>query len=191
MSIVGYERVSSKGQNLDRQTDSLKQAGVEKIYSDKLSGKNMDRPELKKMMDYIREGDTLIVHSFDRLARSLPDLLSIVESLKTKKVILKSLKENLDTSTPSGEFQLAIFGALAQFERAIIAERRDEGIAIARAKGKHLGRPRIDRPSGFDKAYKAWKAGKQSAVQTYKSLDLSKTMFYSMVKEYESNRGTK
>jgi len=187
MAVVGYERVSSKGQNLDRQTDALKQAGVERIFSDKLSGKDTKRPELQRMLEYVREGDTLIIHSFDRLARSLPDLLMIVERLKSSGVALRSLKENLDTSTPAGELQLAIFGAIAQFERAITAERRDEGIASARASGKRFGRPKVKRPDGFKREYDKWKRNEQTAVETFKSLGVSKTMFYSMVKEYEAS----
>lgn len=185
MAKVGYARVSSEGQNLDRQADALNAARVEKVYSDKLSGKDTKRPGLASMLEYVREGDVVVVASFDRLARSLPDLLAIVEKLRDKGVALMSLKEAVDTSTPAGKFQLAIFGAMAEFERAIIGERREEGIEAARRRGKQFGRPRVEVPAGFDKAVAKWKRGEASAVATYKALGLSKTRFYAMVKERE------
>lgn len=182
MSVIGYARVSSEGQSLDRQTDALRESGAEKIFTDKLSGKDTKRPGLRKALDYARDGDVFTVASFDRLARSLPDLLDIVAELGGKGVKFRSLKEAVDTDTPAGKFQLAIFGALAEFERSIIAERRDEGIKAARARGKAFGRPRTVKPEGWDKEVRAWKAGKQTAVQTFKNLKLSKSVFYSMVK---------
>jgi DNA invertase Pin-like site-specific DNA recombinase len=180
MAIIGYARVSSRDQNLDRQTDALKAAGVEKIFSDKLSGKNTDRPGLKSALGYIREGDTLVVLSFDRMARSLPDLLRIVQEVTDKKVQFKSLHEQIDTSSPAGKFQLAIFGAMAEFERSMIAERRTEGIQAALDRGKRLGRPKIQKPTAWEKEVKAWEAGNQTAVQTWKNLKLSKSVFYAL-----------
>jgi DNA invertase Pin-like site-specific DNA recombinase len=183
MAILGYARVSSTGQNLDRQLDSLKKAGAETIYTEKLSGKDTKRPELIKMVSYAREGDTVMVASFDRLARSLADLLKLVETFKEKKVRLVSLKESLDTSTPAGKLQLALFGAIGEFERELIAERRTEGINSARARGKTFGRPKVEKPSGFEKAVRKWRKGEQTAVETFKGLGLSKSVFYSMVRE--------
>jgi DNA invertase Pin-like site-specific DNA recombinase len=187
MAIVGYARVSSEGQNLDRQMDSLKKAGAESIYTEKLSGKDTKRPELNKMLAYVREGDTVMVASFDRLARSLSDLLKLVETFKEKKVRLVSVKESLDTSTPAGKLQLALFGAIAEFEREIIAERRTEGIESARARGKLFGRPRVNKPKDFDKEVKKWRKGEQTAVETFKKLGMSKSVFYEMVKGSEES----
>lgn len=183
MSVIGYTRVSSKDQNLSRQEDSLKEKGVEKVYSDKMSGKNTDRPGLKELLSYVREGDTVIVHSFDRLARSLPDLLQIVDSLREKGVELQSLKEAVDTATPQGKLQLALFGALAEFEREITGQRRDEGIRSARARGQRFGRPEVKKPAHWDQEIRRWKAGKQTAVETFERLKMSKTTFYKLVKQ--------
>ena len=117
MSKIGYIRVSTIEQNTDRQEIALGKLGIDKMFIEKCSGKNRDREELKKMLDYIREEDTLYIESISRLARSTRDLLSIVQILQNKKVYLVSLKENIDTSTPQGRFVLTIFGALSELER--------------------------------------------------------------------------
>ena len=187
MATVGYARVSSVGQNLDRQTDALESRKVDRMYTDKLSGKDTRRPGLNEMLAYVREGDTVIVASFDRLARSVSDLLKLVETFGDKGVRLVSLKENVDTGTPQGRLMLTLFGAIAEFERAIIGQRRDEGIESARKRGARFGRPRIEKPEGFDKAVKRWKAGKATAVETFKGLGLSKSVFYTLVKQGEEN----
>ena len=181
MALVGYARVSSEGQSLDRQTDALEAVRVEKMFQDKLSGKDTKRPGLEAMLEYVREGDTLYISSFDRLARSLSDLLSLVERLNKQGVRLVSLKEAVDTGTPAGKLQLAVFGAFAEFERAIIGQRRDEGIAAARAKGKRFGRPRKPKPKGFQEAVETWKQGGATAASTYRSLGISKSRFYKLV----------
>ena len=183
MAVVGYARVSSEGQSLDRQTDAMEAVKVEKLFTDKLSGKDTKRPGLDAVLEYVREGDTLYVASFDRLARSLSDLLQLVDRLQRQGVRLVSLKESVDTGTPAGKLQLALFGAIAEFERSIIGQRRDEGIASAMARGKKFGRPKVNKPDGFDKAVKRWKQGKATAVETFTGLGLSKTMFYKMVRE--------
>jgi DNA invertase Pin-like site-specific DNA recombinase len=123
------------------------------------------------------------VASFDRLARSISDLRILVETFKEQKVRLFSLKESLDTNTPAGKLQLTLFGAISEFERELIAERRTEGINSARARGKTFGRPKVEKPIGFDKAVKKWKKGEQTTVQTFMGLGLSKSVFYSMVRE--------
>lgn len=133
--IIGYARVSAADQNLDRQLEALKHA--EKIYTEKVSGKNTrDRPQLDEMIDYVREGDTVIVKSPDRLARSTTDLLDIVKRLRAKDVNLEIVDNPaLNTDTPQGEFMLTILAAVAQLERETIRERQAEGIAIAKKKG--------------------------------------------------------
>jgi DNA invertase Pin-like site-specific DNA recombinase len=183
MAVAGYIRVSSTEQNLDRQKDALKSKGIEFWFEDKLSGKDTERAGLKAMLAFVRDGDTVFVASFDRLARSLSDLLKIVERLKAQGVRLVSVKESIDTGTAQGKLQLALFGAISEFEREIIGERRDEGIASARARGKLAGRPATVKPKDFDKQVKAWRKGKQTAVKTFTNLGLSKSVFYKMVRD--------
>jgi len=183
--LIGYIRVSSIDQNESRQIYSLKEYGAQKLYVDKSSGKNMNRPELKTMLNFIREGDTVVVNSISRFARNTNDLLQLVETLKNKDVKFISLKENIDTETPAGKFMLTIFGAVAQLEREYINDRQKEGIAMAKRTGKHLGRPKALMPDNFEKTYKKWKDKEIKAVQAMKVLNMKKTTFYKLVKEYE------
>ena len=136
---VGYVRVSTTEQNTARQESLMESLGVEKIYIEKISGKSKDRPKLQEMMSFVREGDTLIVESISRFARNTRDLLDLVEQLKKKKVEFVSKKENIDTSTPTGQFMLTVFGAMAQLERDTILERQREGIEEAKKLGKISG----------------------------------------------------
>lgn len=188
LSKIAYIRVSTFEQNTERQEIALKEIGMDKYYIEKVSGKNTDRPEFKKMMEYIREGDTLYVESISRLARSTKDLLNIVEQLKIKKVDMVSLKENIDTHTPQGKFMLTIFGALAELERESILQRQKEGIQVAKANGKQFGRPLVSMPKDFENVYNEWKAGKITAVEAFKVLKLKKTTFYKLVKSYEEKK---
>ena len=138
--IVAYVRVSTVEQNEARQTENLKKHNIEKWFTEKVSAKDMHRPELEKMLDFIREGDTVYVHDFSRLARSTKDLLDIVERIQEKGAHLISTKENLDTSTPTGKLMLTMIGAINEFERQNLLERQREGIAIAKSEGKFKGR---------------------------------------------------
>jgi len=140
MAIIGYARVSTKDQNLDTQLTQLQHAGVGKIFQEKASGVKEDRPELISMLDYVREGDTVVVCKLDRIARSTKHLLSIVETLEKKGVAFKVLNINLDTSTPTGKLMLTMLGAIATFEREMMLERQMEGIREAKRKGKYIGR---------------------------------------------------
>jgi DNA invertase Pin-like site-specific DNA recombinase len=140
-ALIGYTRVSTSGQLLDRQQHALTEAGCIRVFADKLSGKNADRPELAACLDYLRPGDILIVPSLDRLSRSLADLIQIVGTLRRQGVGFKSLHEALDTTTPGGRLVFHVFAALAEFIRELIVEGTREGLDAARARGVRLGRP--------------------------------------------------
>lgn len=184
MANVKYIRVSTKEQNTARQETDITQ--YDKIYIDKISGKNMNRPELKKMMEYIREGDTVTVDSYSRFARNTKDLLHLIEELNNKRVGLISLKEKIDTSTPQGKLMLTIFAGLAEFEREQMLQRQAEGIQIAKENGKYKGRQpiKVDAKK-FEREYKAWKEKKITAKQAMNNLGLKPNTFYRRVKEYE------
>jgi DNA invertase Pin-like site-specific DNA recombinase len=138
--LVGYARVSTVDQNLDLQLDALKKAGCEEIFVEKASGAQRDRPELKAALKYLRKGDTIVVWKFDRLARSLKQLIETVEDLERRKINFRSLTESLDTTTHGGRLIFHIFAALAEFERGNIRERTLAGLAAARARGARPGR---------------------------------------------------
>ncbi len=181
---VGYVRVSTIDQNPARQEALLNEMGVEKIFMDKSSGKDIDRTNFKKMMAYIRDGDELIIESFSRISRDLKDLLRIVEALEKKGVQLISAKESIDTRTPQGKLMLNIFGALSQFERETILERQREGIALAKAAGKYKGRKPIEVGDTFFHITKMWQNGQMSLTEALKTTGLSKTTYFRKCKKY-------
>lgn len=137
---IAYVRVSTAEQNEQRQVNALQAYHIERWFMEKVSGKDTNRPQLQAMMEFAREGDTIYVHDFSRLARSTSDLLKIVELLQHKKIHLVSNKENIDSSTPTGKLMLTMIGAINEFERQNILERQKEGIAIAKEKGRYRGR---------------------------------------------------
>lgn len=185
---VGYVRVSTAEQNTARQEVLMQELGAEKVYIDKVSGKNKDRKQLKEMLGFVREGDTVIVESISRIARNTKDLLEIVETLKERGVEFVSKKEAIDTNTPAGKFMLTVFGAIAELERGYILDRQKEGIEIAKKEGKYKGRKPIEIDfTLFDSLYKQWKAGDITARKFMSSLDLKPNTFYRKVKEYEEN----
>lgn len=139
--IIGYARVSTDDQNLDAQTDALTAAGAGRIFSDKISGSMRKRPELDKLVDQLRPGDVIVVTKYDRLARSLRDLLDIVEAIKDHGAGFRSLAEDIDTTTPAGRLIFHVFASIAQFERERISERTREGLQAAKARGRVGGRP--------------------------------------------------
>lgn len=179
---IGYIRISTIGQNSARQEVLMRELGVEKVFIDKMSGKSIDRPELQKMMSFVRQGDTIIVESISRFARNTRDLLELMERLNAKGVEFVSKKESLDTSTPSGRFVLTIFGAVAELEREYILQRQKEGIEIAKIEKKYAGRKPLDRPE-FDEVVSAWQRGEMTAVAAMRKLKISKTTFYRKVRE--------
>lgn len=139
--IIGYARVSTDDQNLDAQTDALQAVGAERIYAEKITGTVRNRPELAKLLDHLRPGDVIIVTKYDRLARSLRDLLDIVETIEKHGAGFRSLAEDIDTTTPAGRLVFHVFASIAQFERERISERTKEGLQAAKARGRVGGRP--------------------------------------------------
>lgn len=185
MANILYVRVSTKEQETARQEELAKQYKIDKIFVDKLSGKNTDRPQFKAMMLYLREGDTLFVESISRLSRSIRDLLRTVDELEEKKVKFVSVKECIDTSTPQGKFMLNIFGALAELEREQMLQRQAEGIAIAKAAGRYKGRQRIKVDEiKFRRVCAEWREGKITAAQAQRKLLLKPNTFYRRVKDF-------
>ena len=180
--LVGYIRISTVGQNIARQEVLMQELGVERIFIDRLSGKNTDRPQLKEMMVFVRQGDTVVVESISRFARNTKDLLELVKQLTAKGVEFVSKKEAIDTTTPTGKFMLTIFGAVAELEREYILQRQSEGIAIAKEQGVYKGRQPIVRPE-FEQIVKLWRNGKLTAVEAQRRLDMKPSTFYRKVKE--------
>ena len=185
---IGYMRVSSSSQKLDRQEVIMEKLSVDRIYVDVQSGKNTSRPNLQKMLFEIQNGDTLIVESISRFARNTKDLLSLIEQLEEKGVKFVSQKENIDTSTPNGKFMLTIFGAVAQLERDYLLQRQKEGIAIAKAKGKYRGRKAIEiDEKKFQRLYKEWKSEKLSSKHFMLDMGIKPNTFYRRVAEFETS----
>ncbi|WP_304238648.1 recombinase family protein [Phascolarctobacterium succinatutens] len=189
MANIGYIRVSTQHQNTGRQHEDFSAKGItiDKLYEEKISGKNTDRPQLKAMLQYVREGDTVYAESFSRLARSTRDLLEIVEDLTSKGVQFVSLKENVDTSTPQGKFMLTVFAGLAQLERDTILQRQRDGIDLCLSEGRAYGRPTAKISDTFATHYQQWKAGKIKAVDFMKAENLPKSTFYKLVKRFEED----
>lgn len=188
---VGYIRVSTEEQNTVRQEVLMEQLGVERVYIEKISGKSRtNRPQLAAMMDFVREGDEVIVESISRFARSVKDLLELVEELKKKKVGFVSQKETIDTSTPQGEFMLSVFGAMAELERKQILQRQAEGIAAAKAAGKYKGRQPIKIDDELLKnIHAAWYNNEITTSHAIKRLNVSRNTFYRRMWEYEDELG--
>ena len=183
MARIKYIRVSTREQNTARQ--EIDANHYDKVYIEKQSGKDTNRPELQAMLEYIREGDVVEVESYSRLARNTQDLLSIVSEFDKKKVAFISQKEKIDTSTPHGRLMLTIFAGLAQFERECLLERQAEGIAIAKAQGR-MGRPQIVPNSAFSAIMDDWKQGKIKAVEAMKKAGMTKATFYRKAKEHDT-----
>ena len=188
MANIAYIRVSTKEQNTGRQHEDFTAKGIvlDKVFEEKLSGKNTDRPQLQAMLAYLREGDTLYVESFSRLYRSTRDLLNIVNTLTEKGVSFVSLKENVDTTTSQGKFMLTVFAGLYELERDNILERQREGIDLALKEGRPYGRPSATLSATFSKNYQLWKQGELKAVDFMKRENIPKSTFYKLVKRYEN-----
>ena len=181
---VAYERVSTSGQSTLRQDVMMHDQKIEKVFTEKISGKDRNRTELQKMLDFVREGDTVVIESISRLARSTRDFLNILDELEKKHVALVSLKEQIDTATPTGRFLVSIFAALAQLEREQILIRQQEGVNAQKAAGTYTGgRPRIQvNKRQFDAVVSRWRSGEISAVRAMEELSLKKSTFYRLTK---------
>ena len=176
---VGYIRVSSVEQNTGRQLEGIE---VDRIFVDKASGKNTARPKFQEMLSYVREGDMIVVHSMDRFARSLKDLVTEVDQLVKRGVAIQFVKENITftaQATPMDNLMLQLMGAFAQFERAIILERQKEGIKIAAAQGKYKGRVHKLNPEQSEALRQSWREGKYSSkVDLAKAFGISRQAVY-------------
>lgn len=187
---IAYVRVSTAEQNDERQKEALKKYEIDKWFEEKISGKNTNRPKLKEMLDFAREGDCIYIHDFSRLARSTKDLLAITELLQSKGVQLISNKENIDTSTPTGKLMLTMIGAIAEFERENLLERQREGIAIAKEHGKYKGRKPINVDKEvFLEQYQKYQTRELNKGQLAETLKVSRPTLDKLIKSYveESN----
>lgn len=179
---IAYIRVSTSEQNTDSQWEILKKYNIDKPFEEKVSGKDTNRPKLMEMLDYVREGDTVYVKDFSRLARSTKDLLWIIEELNKKDVKLVSHKEQFDTSTPSGKLMVTMLGAIYEFERTNLLERQKDGIAVAKREGKYKGRKKISKPANWQEVYDEWKTRKITAKKACEILNLKPNTFYNFIK---------
>ena len=186
---IAYVRVSTVDQHEDRQIEGLKKFDIEKWFIEKVSGKNTDRPQLKAALEFVREGDTLYVHDFSRLARNTKDLLEIADLLEKKGVHLVSNKENVDTNTATGKLMFTMIAAMAEFERTNLLERQREGIEIAKQKGVYRGRKpvTVDNFADWYGKYKRREIGTKS--QLAKELKISRPTLNKLIEEYENQKG--
>lgn len=185
---VGYVRVSTTEQNPARQDELMKSFGVEKVYSEKLSGKDTNRPQFQEMLSFLREGDTLYVESFSRLSRSTRDLLDTVNTLNNKKVSLVSDKEKIDTTTPQGRLVMTVFAAIYEFERENTLQRQAEGIAIAKREGKYKGRKPLPLTQQFLLAANGWADGKIPLKQAIDESGMSEATFFRKCKQAQISK---
>lgn len=177
---VGYIRVSTVHQHTERQEDSLEQMNVEKLFIEKASGKDRNRPQLKAMMEFVQPGDTVVVHELSRMARSVIDLYDIAKELNEKGVNLESLKEDIDLTSATGKLTFGIMAVMAQFERDLLLERQKEGIAAAKARGKKWGRENV---YGTDErlvheVFSKYHAKKMTYAEATEKLGMKKSTFY-------------
>lgn len=196
---IGYIRVSTKEQNTIRQEILMQDLGVDKIYIEKISGKNTNRPILKEMLEFVREGDFLIVESISRFARNTKDLLELIDLLDKKGVNFISKKETIDTTTPSGKFMLTVFGAVSELERAYILDRQKEGIEamptneegkkVSTKTGRATGRPTATKPTNFNIVADRVIKKEITSIQAMKELELTKNVYYKFFNDYKTQQG--
>ena len=187
MANIAYVRVSTVEQNEARQVEGLKKYGIDKWFTEKISAKDTKRPQLQAMLDYAREGDTIYIWDFSRLARNTKDLLSLIEQFQAKGINLVSCKENMDMSTPTGKLLLTMVGAINEFERANLLERQREGIALAKIGGKFKGRKEVCVPD-FEKHYDRYMAREINKVQLAEELNVSRPSLNKLIRRWEEKR---
>lgn len=187
MTLVGYARVSTQDQDPALQVDALREAGAERVFEEHASGAKTDRPVLATCLDYLREGDTLTVWRLDRLGRSLPHLLEVVEGLRERGVHFRSLTEGFDTSTAGGRMIFSVLGALAEMERALIQERTQAGLAAARARGRKGGRPASITPAKA-RSVRALLAADTPISEIAASLGVSRSSIYRWIERERSQQ---
>lgn len=183
--VIGYARVSKIDQNLDRQIDALEKAGAEKIYTEKMTGKKYDRPELMKMLEYGRKGDIILITELTRLSRSTKDLISLSEKIKEKGMELKSIKEDINTTTSTGKLMFGMMAIISEFERNIIEERTREGLMSARERGVKFGRPKMDNDI-IERALKLYDSKEYSVKEIKEMTGISKSTLYREINKRKS-----
>ena len=186
---IGYARVSTVAQNVDSQIDALYAFGCDKVFSDKESGVKSERPGWRQLMDYIREGDILVIAELSRMTRSLKHLLQVVEALEDKGVDIISLRENIDTSTATGRCFISIMGAVSQMERELKSERAAAGREAAKARGKTGGRPRIE-PKKLEQARILYENSDQTATEVCQTVGVGKRTFFSYLAQKRAGTTT-
>src|SRR5919197_4244076 len=187
--LIGYARISTQDQTLNLQKDALEKLGCKKIFTDTASGAQAERKGLEEALEYVREGDILVVWRLDRLGRSLKHLIETITELNNRKIGFKSIQENIDTTTSGGKLVFHIFGALAEFERDLIRERTNAGLQAARARGRKGGRPKALTPKKTAHARELYNNKNNSISEICKTLNISRTTLYRYIKtgEYKLN----
>lgn len=182
--LIGYARVSTENQNLNWQLEQLEKVQCERIYQEKVTGAKSERPELERMLDSLRSGDTVIISELTRLSRSTKDLFKLVDRIEKIGANIKSLRESwLDTTTPQGKLMFTIFAGISQFERDLISQRTKEGLTSARARGRKGGRPAKNK-SDIEKALKLYNSKDYSLKEIHEMTGVSKTSLYRYLESY-------
>jgi len=178
---IGYARVSTQDQNLALQHDALARAGCDRVFEDTASGSRADRPGLTDALSHLRRGDTLVVWKLDRLGRSLKNLIEVTQDLEKKGIGLKSLQEQIDTTTPGGKLVFHVFGALAEFERDLVRERTNAGLSAARARGRVGGRKPVLTGKKAEAALALYHSRKVPVAEICRTLGVSRTSLYRLI----------
>lgn len=175
--VVGYSRVSTVGQSLNRQCDALRAYGVDMMFCEKMSGTKKNRPELDAMLSKLKPGDTVVIESLSRLGRSVKNLCELMEYFENNNIRVVSLKETIDTTSPTGKLLFSVLASLSQFERDVLAQRTQEGLTAARARGRVGGRPKAD-ANALKKALALYQTGQYSVKEIKELTGVSKSTLY-------------
>ena len=187
---VGYIRSSSISQNNEYQLKDLEKQNIEKYFIDKATGRNTDRKEFKQMLNFIREGDEVYIYDLSRLSRNLKEMLEIIDDFNNNNIRIISIKENIDSITPTGRLMLSMIGAVNEFIVTNQREKQLEGIKLAKEKGKYKGRKKIDYPKNWNETIEKWKRRDITATQAMQITGLKKATFYRLLKEYTLKLGS-